>query len=75
MLYGSELWGLKNVACIEHVHSNACKRFLNVHTMSCNDAIQGDLGRYLMYMFAAKRCLKYWLRLLNMPGYRYVKLC
>ena len=57
MLYGSELWGLKNVACIEHIY--ACKHFLNVHTMSCNDALLGDLGRYLMYIFAAKRCLKY----------------
>ena len=28
-----------------------------------------------MYIFAAKRCLKYWLRLLNMPGHRYVKRC
>ena len=28
-----------------------------------------------MYIFAAKRCLKYWLRLLNTPGHRYVKLC
>ena len=75
MLYGSELWGLNNVACIENVHIYACKRFLNVHTMSYNDAIPGDLGRYPMYIFAAKRCLKYRLRLLNMPGYRYVKLC
>ena len=67
--------GSKNVACIENVHIYACKRFLNVYTMSCNDAILGDLGRYPMYIFAAKRCLKYWLRLLNMSGHRYVKLC
>ena len=73
MIYGSELWGLKNVSCIEHLHIYACKRLLNVHTMSCNDVILGDLGRYPMYIFAAKRCLKYRLCLLNMPGHRYVK--
>ena len=28
-----------------------------------------------MYMLAAKRCLKYWIRLLKMPGHRYGKLC
>ena len=28
-----------------------------------------------MYMLAAKRCLKYWLRLLKMSGHRYVKIC
>ena len=39
--------------------------------MSCTDAILGDLGRYPMYICAVKRCLKYWLRLLKMPGHRY----
>ena len=41
----------------------ACKRFLYVSKMSCNDAVSGDLGRYPIYVFAAKRCIKYWLRL------------
>ena len=50
MIYGSELWGLKNVACIEHVHIYACKRLLNVHTMSCNDVILGDLGILCIYV-------------------------
>ena len=50
MLYGSELWGLNNVACIENVHIYACKRFLNVHTMSCNDVILGDLGILCIYV-------------------------
>ena len=50
MLYGSELWGLKNVACTELVHIYACKRFLNVHTMSCNGTIQGDLGMLCIYL-------------------------
>jgi hypothetical protein len=75
MLYGSEIWGLKSPKCIEDVQMYACKRFLNVDIRSCNDAIVGDLGRFPMYIFAHKRCIKYWLRLLQMPKSRYIRLC
>jgi len=51
---------------IENVQMYACKRFLNVLSkMSCNDAVIGDLGKYPIYVFAAKRCIKYWLRLIK----------
>ena len=75
MLYGSELWGLQDVKCIETVQLYACKRFLNVHISSCNDSILGDLGRYPMYIFASKRCIKFWIRLINLPRDRYTRLC
>ena len=75
MLYGSELWALNNVNCIEKLHLYACKRFLNVKPRACNNCILGDLGRYPMYISAAKRCIKYWIRLLQMPNYRYLKMC
>jgi len=58
---------------IENVQMYACKRFLNLSKMSCNDAI-GDFGRYPLYVFAAK-CIKYWLRLMKMPDTRYARLC
>lgn len=75
MLYGSELWALKQVKCLETLHLYACKRFLNVKPKACNDSILGDLGRFPMYIYAFRRCMKYWLRVLSMPGHRYVKLC
>ena len=53
----------------------ACKRFLNVHMNACNDAILGDLGRYPMNIYAAKRCIKYWIRLLSLPRDSYTRLC
>ena len=64
-----------NVECTESLHVYACKRFLNVKKMSCNNAILGDLGRYPMYINAAKRCIKYWLKVLNSGENRYIKLC
>ena len=48
---------------------------MNVHKNACNDAILGDSGRYPMYIYASKRCIKYWLRLLCLPRNRYIRLC
>ena len=69
------IWGLTTMPSIENVQMYACKRFLNVSKMSRNDAFFWDLGRYLIYVFAAKRCIKYWLPLTKMPYTRYARLC
>ena len=74
LLYGSELWGLKTMPAVETVHMYACKRFLGSNKSACNDAVLGDLGRYPMYISSAKRCIKYWVRLLCMPNDRYPRL-
>ena len=74
LLYGSELWGLKTINSIENVQIYACKRFLNVKSSACNDAVLGDTGRLPLQIFSAKRCIKYWLRILNMPKDRLVRL-
>ena len=60
---------------IEKVQLYACKRFMSAPLRSCNAAVAGDCGRYPMYIIASKRCIKYWLRILVMPDYRYVKKC
>ena len=75
MLYGSEIWGLSSPACMEAVQIYACKQFLNVKMQTCNDVVLGDLGRYPMFIQAHKRCIKYWLRLVNLSNDRYSKLC
>ena len=75
MLYGSEIWGLKPMACIENIQMYTYKRFLNNSLCSCNDAILGDLGRFPIYIYSVKRCLSYWLRLLQLSDTRYVKIC
>ena len=61
--------------CIEKVHIHACKRVLNVSDSACNNAVMGDLGRYPLYINTAKRCMKYWLRILKLPNHRYPELC
>lgn len=53
----------------------ACKMFMNVSKGAFNDATLSDLGRYPMHIFAAKRTVKYWIRLLSLPKDRYIRLC
>ena len=69
------MWGVQTMNCIESVHTYACKRFLRVPTNSSNDAVLGDLGRYPIFINAAKRCIKYWLKIIRLPRSRYVRLC
>ena len=49
--------------------------YSHISLKSFNAAILGDLGCFPMKIFAMKRCLKYWLRILKLREDRYVKLC
>ncbi len=73
LMYGSELWGFQQFAVIEKAHMFACKRFLNVSVQTPNKMIYGDLGRYPMFITSAVRCVKYWLRITNLPDERLPK--
>ena len=75
LLYGAELWGLSDMHDVERVHVYACKRFMSAPVRACTAAVLGDCERYPMYVNAAKRCIQYWLRIMNMPDHRYVKQC
>ena len=65
-MYGSELLGFQQFAVIEKAHMFACKRFLNVGVQTPSKMIYGDSGRYPMFVTSAIRCVKYWLRIINL---------
>ena len=67
LMYGSELWGFQQFAVIEKAHMFACKRFFNVSVQTPNKIIYRDLGRYPMFITSAVLCVKYWLRITNLP--------
>ena len=67
LMYGSELWGFQQFVVKEKAYMFACKRFLNVSVQTPNKIIYGDLGRYPMFITSAVRCVKYWLRITNLP--------
>lgn len=71
--YGSEIWGLTPMISIERVHLYACKCFMNATSKTCNAVVLGDCGSHQMFVNTAKPVVKYWLRILKMPDYRYVK--
>ena len=73
LMYGSELWGFQQFAVIKKAHMFACKRFLNVSVQTPNKMIYGDLGRYPIFITSAVRCVKYWLRITNLPDERLPK--
>ena len=74
-MYGTELWGITNHSCTEQVQMYACKRVLGANQNACNDAILADLGRFPMFIYSARRSIKFWLRILSLPNDRYLKLC
>ena len=75
LLYGSEIWGLQRHECIERVHTYACKRFLSVPQFTCNVPVMGDCRRFPLHIYACKRAVRYWIRIINMPNHRYVYKC
>jgi len=58
---------------IEKAHVFACKRYLNISANTPNKFVYGDLGRFPMYVVAAIRCVKFWLRILALPEDRLPK--
>ena len=75
LLYGSEIWGFTKRESIELVHRYACKRYMCVGLHSSNAAVLGDCGRFPLWIETARRCIRYWLRILSMDDSRYVKKC
>ena len=45
VLYGSEIWGLKEVPEIVRVHAFALKGYLNVASQTPNTTVYGETGR------------------------------
>ena len=73
LLYGSEIWGFTKRELIEVVHRYACKRYMCSGLSACNAAVLGNCGRFPIWIEITKMCIKYWMKILNMPGSRCVK--
>ena len=73
LLYSSEVWGYQRLDKLEKVHLLACKRFLGVPIKTPNKIVYGELGRFPLYINSTIRCIKYWLRLLQMDPHRLPK--
>jgi len=75
LCYGAEVWGYEKCENIELVHRKFCKRVLGAGYSASNAASLGDCGRYPLMIKYYKRCIMYWLKLLEMPENRIPKHC
>jgi hypothetical protein len=72
--YGAEIWGLDDAAVhCENVHLLALKMFLSVKSRTPNDLVLKELKRYSITVNSVVRCIRYWLKLLEMDNDRIPK--
>ena len=60
LLYGSEIWGMRNREIIEKVHLYACKKLLGVSPKTPNAFVHCELNCYPLLIDARNRAIKYW---------------
>ena len=71
--YACELWGMNDMIEVERVHTNAFKRFLNVSVHCSNITLYADSGRLPLCISFKLKCVKYWLRLIDLDDKRISK--
>ena len=75
LLYGSEIWGHTVAEPVEKVQITFCKFILGVGKTANNVAILGEVGKLPMFIQYQKRCVKYWLKLIEMDQNRSPLAC
>ena len=73
--YGAEIWGYKYSDEIERVQTSFCKQYIGLKTNTMDSFVLGECGRYCMAVSYMTQCIKYWLRLIQMPTHRYPHQC
>jgi len=74
-LYGAEIWGTQVHKSLEDVQTTFCKRTLGLPKQATNLACVAECGRYPLFVSTYIKCIKYWLKILQLPDHRYVKAC
>ena len=65
LLYGSEVWGVQGLICIDKVHIKFLKILLGVRQQTPNYAVYGELGRFPLSVICKERAVKFWVKLLK----------
>lgn len=65
LTYGSEIWGVCDLAAVEKVASRFYRIILRLPSNTSIDLARGELGRRSLKPMIYKRVMKYWLKLLN----------
>ena len=73
LTYGAEIWGFETKQPIERIQTKFCKFVLGTPLSTANSAVLGECGRLPIKVYAVIKCIKYWLKLLEMPSSRLPK--
>lgn len=71
--YGSEVWGFNKGLSIERLHTQFCKRLLNVKKITQNDFVDfvyAELGSMPLQNYRYFNIIRYWVKILNLNGNR-----
>ena len=66
--YASEIWGYKKYDEIEKVQLRFCKYLLGVGNNTTGHAVLGEVGRYPIFITTYTKCIKYWIKLIEMEN-------
>ena len=73
LCYGSEIWGYLHYDVLEKIQRKWCRKFLGVPNHTTNEAVLGECGRLPIYFHTLKRCIRFWLKLIELPDNRLPK--
>ena len=73
--YGSEIWGHEYSETIESVQYNFCRHILGLNSNAHKDALLGETGRHPLAVYYHCRCVRYWLKIVQLPSNRFPNAC
>ena len=75
LTYGAEIWGYEYRKTIESVQAKFCKRYCGLSQTASDKMALGECGRLPLCVLYMVKCVRYWVKLLQMPSHRYPKQC
>ena len=75
LTYGVEIWGYEYRKTIESVQAKFCKQYCGLSQTASDKMALGECGRLPLCVLYMVKCVKYWVKLLQMPSHRYPKQC
>ena len=72
--YSSEVWGFHKANNIERIHTQYCKRILQVKRCTQNDCVYDVLGRFNVAFNRYIRIVKHWLKITSSEDLKYGKI-
>ncbi|MCG8044707.1 MAG: endonuclease/exonuclease/phosphatase family protein [Candidatus Thiodiazotropha taylori] len=74
-IYGAEIWGYMYAEEIEKIQTKFCKQFIGLKQNTADIFVLGECGRLPLAVSYLTQCVKYWVKLTQMPNHRYPRQC